>query len=111
MVKPRIQASIRQEVTWVLYPLANSQSYVAGVARYAFNQSCSCRGLIGLQWLMVAADAARHVYVASKDWDNADRAQALYKRCRRVESRTVWRARDREEKLTKMLTRSEDLPG
>ncbi len=101
--KPRIQASIRQEIVWILYPLANSQSYIAGVTRYAFNQACSCKGITSLQWLMVAAESARHVYVAAQDWEHADRAEMLYKRCRKIEKRTVWRSRDREARVSVLV--------
>jgi hypothetical protein len=94
-----IRAGIRQELTWVLYGLAsNTTSYFAGVARYAFSQSCSTRGSQSLQWILIAAEASKATFLDLRDWDNADRAEALYRRVRKIERRVMWRKRDAQQR-------------
>lgn len=88
--------SIRQEMTWVQYALAPDSSFMAGVARYALSQMLISKGLLHLQWMLLFLEAAKHAAVARADWAEADRAERLSKRCKRIERRVVWRSRDRE---------------
>ncbi len=89
--------NIRQELTWVLYPLSgNTTHHMANMAKISFGQACATRGTISLQWILLACECSRHTYMNIQDWANADRAEKLYKRCKKIERRVIWRKRDRE---------------
>lgn len=94
MTPVRMTNGLRQEIVWVSYAVANDSSFLAGVVRYAYQQTCSTRGIVSLQWLLIMCEAARHACVATKNWEEADRAERLYRRARKIEKRLVWRKRD-----------------
>lgn len=100
--------SIRQELTWVLYPLSGATgNYMAGMARIAFGQACALTGVVRLQWILMACEASRHAYAGMQDWANAERAEKLYKRCRKIERRAVWRQRDRANAVVSLPLKAE----